>query len=385
MEIDHIHFYVKDATAQRDWFVDCLGFEAIASFTHTDTHTELIQSGLVRFALSSPLSVASPVAQYLDRHPPGVADIAFAVEDLASCLDQATAAGAKVLQPIQEQPPSFPPLKWAKIAGWGELSHTLIQRGDPKGAIASLPKEIYPLWTEENIEDSIYFEQKKSSHPNSIPIPNSLYLNIDHFVLNVEKGDLKTAISWYEKVFGFRGQQTFAIQTERSGLHSQVMIYPESSIQFPINEPTSNTSQVQEFLELNRGPGIQHIALKTNHILGTVAQLRKNGVSFIDVPLTYYATLRQRPGFDEGSADWQDIERKKILVDWHPETPNSLLLQTFTQPIFEQPTFFFEVIERRQEAAGFGEGNFQALFEAIEREQLKREEYSPSSPQPNSC
>lgn len=376
MEIDHIHFYVKNATAQRDWFVNCLGFEAIASFTHTDTHTELIQSGLVRFALSSPLSVTSPVAEYLDRHPPGVADIAFTVEDLASCLHQATAAGAKVLQPIQEQPPSFSPLKWAKIAGWGELSHTLIQRGDSPDAIPSLPDPIYPILTDEPLEKSIYSPQNNFHQPTSNPISPSFYLNIDHIVLNVEQGDLKTALSWYENVLGFQGQQTFEIQTKRSGLHSQVMIYPESSIQFPLNEPTSDTSQVQEFLEFNQGPGIQHIALKTNNILGTVAQLRENGVSFIDVPPTYYATLRQRLGFDETSADWQDIERKKILVDWHPETPNSLLLQTFTQPIFEQPTFFFEVIERRQEAAGFGEGNFQALFEAIEREQLKREEYS---------
>ncbi|WP_254563337.1 4-hydroxyphenylpyruvate dioxygenase [Oscillatoria sp. HE19RPO] len=376
MEIDHIHFYVKDATAQRDWFVDCLGFEAVASFTHTDTHTELIQSGLVRFALSSPLSVASPVAEYLDRHPPGVADIAFAVEDLASCLDQAASAGAKVLQPLQEQPPSFSPLKSAKIAGWGELSHTLIQRGDSPDAIPSFPDPTYPILTDETLKKSIYSPQNFFPQPTSNPVSDSLYLNIDHFVLNVKKGDLKTALSWYEKVFGFQGQQTFDIQTERSGLHSQVMIYPESSIQFPINEPTSDTSQVQEFLEINRGPGIQHIALKTNHILGTVAQLRKNGVSFIDVPPTYYATLRQRLGFDEGSAEWQDIQRKKILVDWPPETPHSLLLQTFTQPIFEQPTFFFEVIERREEAAGFGEGNFQALFEAIEREQLKREEDS---------
>lgn len=376
MEIDHIHFYVKDATAQRDWFVDCLGFEAVASFTHTDTHTELIQSGFVRFALSSPLSVASPVAEYLDRHPPGVADIAFAVQDLASCLHQATAAGAKVLQPIQEQPPSFPPLKWAKIAGWGELSHTLIQRVDSPDAIVSFSDQIYPILTHETFEKFIYSTPKNFPTPTSTPLSQSLYLNIDHFVLNVESGDLKTALSWYERVFGFQGQQTFDIQTERSGLHSQVMIYPQSSIQFPINEPTSNTSQVQEFLEINQGPGIQHIALKTNHILGTVAQLRENGVSFIDVPPTYYATLRQRLGFDERSAEWQDIQRKKILVDWHPETPYSLLLQTFTQPIFEQPTFFFEVIERRQEAAGFGEGNFQALFEAIEREQLKREEHS---------
>ncbi|MCT7983635.1 4-hydroxyphenylpyruvate dioxygenase [Laspinema sp. A4] len=372
MEIDHIHFYVKDATAQRDWFVNCLGFEAIASFTHSETHTELIQSGLVRFALSSPLSVASPVAEYLDRHPPGVADIAFAVQDLASCLDQAAVAGAKVLQPIQENPLSFNPLKWAKIAGWGELSHTLIQRCPPGDATKTgrIYTEIYPFWTEEYNENSIYDQGNFLPAPN--PLGNSLYLNIDHFVLNVEKGDLKPALTWYETILGFKGQQTFDIQTERSGLHSQVMIYPNSLIQFPINEPTSNTSQVQEFLELNRGPGIQHIALKTTDILRTIAQLRENGVSFIDVPSTYYATLRQRLGFDEESAEWQEIQRKKILVDWHLETPDSLLLQTFTQPIFEQPTFFFEVIERREGAAGFGEGNFQALFEAIEREQLKR-------------
>ncbi len=372
MEIDHIYFYVEDATAQREWFVDCLGFEAIASFTHSYTRTELIQSGLVRFAISSPLSVASPVAEYLDRHPPGVADIAFAVQDLESCLRQAVTAGAKVLQPMQQQQ-SHHPLKWAKIAGWGELSHTLIQRHHSchPGDNRKIPDEIYPFGIEDNINNTMGYE-KINSPPSNSP-SNSLYIEVDHFVLNVEKGDLESALFWYEKVLGFQRKQTFEIHTERSGLQSQVMIAPDSQIQFPINEPTSETSQIQEFLELNQGPGIQHIALRTNNILGTVAQLCENGVSFIDVPSTYYLGLRQRLGFDEDSAEWQEIQQQKILVDWHPESPDSLLLQTFTQPIFEQPTFFFEVIERRREAVGFGEGNFKALFEAIEREQLKRE------------
>jgi 4-hydroxyphenylpyruvate dioxygenase len=406
MEIDHIHFYVEDAKAQRDWFVDYLGFQAIASITHSHTHTELIQSGLVRFALSSPRCMQSPIAKYLDRHPPGVADIAFAVQDLESCLHQATIAGAKVLQPPQEQR-GFPyPLKWAKISGWGELNHTLIQQNhppcqnprldqpnwmDPEKLSPPVPlihphfKTSYPIrifgecfGIEDSIENFISYKKNTPSPLN--PLNSNFYLNIDHFVLNVEKGDLKSALSWYKKTLGFEGRQTFNIQTNRSGLHSQVMIHPESSVQFPINEPTSGTSQIQEFLALNRGPGIQHIALGTSNIVKTVHQLRRNHVRFIDVPPTYYETLRQRLGFDENSAEWQEIEKQQILADWHPDSPNSLLLQTFTQPIFEQPTFFFEVIERRQQAAGFGKGNFKALFEAIEQEQLKREGQHLQSP-----
>ena len=120
--------------------------------------------------------------------------------------------------------------------------------------------------------------------------------------------------------------------------------------------------------------------MQTDDIVAAIAQLRQRGLSLLSVPKTYYTQLQQRPGFDPSATDWQAVTKQQILVDWQPEVSPALLLQTFTQPIFKQPTFFFEVIERQvyrrngqaQQAQGFGEGNFRALFEAVEREQLKR-------------
>jgi 4-hydroxyphenylpyruvate dioxygenase len=192
-------------------------------------------------------------------------------------------------------------------------------------------------------------------------------------VLNVATGDLERALRWYEDVLGFQRQQTFMIQTDQSGLRSQVLVHPISGVQFPINEPTSANSQIQEFLDVNQGSGIQHIALQTPQIVKAIAQLRNLGLSFLPIPPTYYTQLRlSHPKLPLSASEFEEITAQQILVDWQDKSTNALLLQTFTQPIFEQPTFFFELIERRQGAQGFGEGNFRALFEAIEREQLKR-------------
>lgn len=359
MEIDRIHFYVEDAIAQRDWFVCYLGFEAIASFSDIHTRTEVVKSGSICFCLSSPLCAESPVAEYFQRHPAGVVDVTFAVNNLEAVLQKATAAGAKVLQPLQEKKSTEGRMQWAKIGGWGELSHTLIERNGETG-------ELYPVGDGEKPAEFITYNTNNKN-------TDSFYFKIDHLVLNVKRGDLEPALSWYEKTLGFQRQQTFDIQTERSGLHSQVMVHPEGGVQLPINEPTSDNSQIQEFLDANRGSGIQHIALGTQDILATVAQLRKRGLSFIEVPPKYYVNVRKRLGFSEVSAEWEAIAAQQILVDWHAEAPESLLLQTFTQPIFKEPTLFFEAIERRLAAQGFGEGNFRALFEAVEREQIKRE------------
>jgi 4-hydroxyphenylpyruvate dioxygenase len=191
-------------------------------------------------------------------------------------------------------------------------------------------------------------------------------------VLNVAAGDLERAAAWYKNTLDFESKQTFKIQTDRSALHSQVMVSSNSSVQLPINEPASPHSQIQEFLDVNRGPGIQHIALNTPNIVQAIAQLRPRGLSLLPVPPSYYTQLQQRQGLPLSAVELQEIAQEQILVDWDNTTPQALLLQTFTQPIFGQPTFFFELIERRFQARGFGEGNFRALFEAIEREQFKR-------------
>ena len=371
MEIDHVHFYVEDAQRSRDWFVRTLSFQAVASGANQHTHTEVVKSGPIYLILSSPLSPASPVDQFLRSHPAGVADLAFQVPHLEIVVAKALAQGAKLLQPIQQMQQAQGCCKWAKIAAWGDMSHTLIERS---GVTPVLPSAEL-AWNREAVPSHIATPISTRSDTPGIPL-----IGIDHVVLNVATGDLEPAVTWYQNVLGLQPQQSFAIQTNRSGLRSQVMVHPSGKVQLPINEPGSANSQIQEFLDVNRGPGVQHIALRTTNIVQTIAQLRNLGVSFLEVPSTYYLQLQQRYGRDLPDADWQAIADQQILVDWQDDDAPAMLLQTFTQPIFGQPTFFFEVIERQvrclngqsKQAQGFGEGNFRALFEAIEREQLKR-------------
>lgn len=353
MDIDHVHFYVEDARLTRDWFVNTLGFSGIGSHESKHTCIEVVQSGSIYFVLSSALNQYSPVAQFLSLQAPGVADLALRVANLDDVLDQAIAAGAKVLQPIRTYADHQGQLRVAKIQGWGRLQHSLIER-----------LGITPLLF--------------GSHPKLLPsvpdfsILGSLFQRIDHVVLNVAERDLAVAIAWYVRILGLQSDRSFAIKTERTALRSRVLVHPHGSVQFPINEPASADSQIQEFLDINRGPGIQHIALATTNILSAIAQLRQSGVRFLDTPPAYYQNLSQRLPNLPISVDLEPLALHQILVDWQPERPEAVLLQIFTQPIFHQPTFFLEVIERRLQAQGFGEGNFLALFEAMEQEQIKR-------------
>lgn len=383
MKIAHIHFYVEDANASRDWFVNHMGFQALASNTSPHTHTTVVKSGTIYIVLSSPLTSASPVAQFLLIHPPGVADISFVVSDLEGVMERAVAKGVKVLQPVQQQPIAQGRWKWAKISAWGSLSHTLIEgRFADALRLVSVGDRIcnIPLLSEFSDSDvtTDFFSPTQSCELSAsnlrLAIADSGFFSaIDHVVLNVSAGDLERALSWYEDVLGFRRKQAFTIQTDRSGLHSQVMIHPDTGVQFPINEPASVNSQIQEFLNVNQGPGVQHIALHTPRIVQAIARLRHLGLSFLPMPKSYYTQLQlNHPNLPLLVAELEEIAVQEILVDWHDNSTQALLLQTFTQPIFKEPTFFFELIERRQEAQGFGEGNFRALFEAIEREQMKR-------------
>ncbi|MEH2231768.1 MAG: 4-hydroxyphenylpyruvate dioxygenase [Nostoc sp.] len=347
MKIDRIHFYVEDAKVWRDWFVRHLGFQAVTDrISSFHTCTEVVKNGDVCFFLSSPLLPTSPVAEFLRQYPPGVADVAFAVEDVEGAIALAQKHGATILQPIQERQVGTALIKCGKIAAWGGLTHTLIER-------------------------SSVFEKGPMTNDNT-------FTAIDHIVLNVAVGELDRAVAWYEKILDFQPQQAFKIKTNRSALHSKVMVSRNGSVQLPINEPASKNSQIQEFLDVNRGPGIQHIALRTTNLVNAIAKFRASGLSLLSVPQTYYSQLKQRPGLTLSSLELEAIAQQEILVDWQEYTSLEegntapLLLQIFTQPIFEQPTFFFEFIERRFQAQGFGEGNFRALFEAIESEQIKR-------------
>ena len=193
---------------------------------------------------------------------------------------------------------------------------------------------------------------------------------IDHVVGNVEKGKLDDWVRFYGEVLGFGQLVHFddsQIATEYSALMSTV-VWDGSKIVMPINEPADGKkkSQIQEYVDTYDGPGVQHIALRTDDIVATVQALRDRGVRFMTVPETYYDEAKERlAGFD---LPWDELQRLNILAD---KDFDGYLLQIFTETITDRPTVFFEIIERRG-AKGFGEGNFKALFEAIERDQDRR-------------
>jgi 4-hydroxyphenylpyruvate dioxygenase len=196
---------------------------------------------------------------------------------------------------------------------------------------------------------------------------------VDHCVGNVEEGDMDKYVEYYAQTMGFYNMLHFTdqdISTEYSALMSKVMANGDEKIKFPINEPAEGKkkSQIEEYLEFYRGPGVQHIALATNDIISTVRELRRRGVEFLHVPDTYYDrdVLTDRVGHINESID--DLEELGILVD---RDPDGYLLQIFTKPVQDRPTVFYEIIQR-EGARSFGAGNFKALFEAIEREQARR-------------
>ncbi len=348
MKIDHVHFYTRNAARTRDWFIQNVGFKAIGNCINQHTHTEIIVLNSCFLVFSSPLTSASPVAEYLNSHPCGVVDIAFRVKDLAGIINRSRCLGIKLLQKIQLDQSSQGSFKSARIAGWNDLQHTLIEvRDDYDYCLPNLQIERYAT----------------ASHFQSH------ITNIDHVVLNVAQGKLNLAVKLYQALFKFQVQQSFDIQTSKSGLISQALIDDAGKVQFNINEPTSANSQIQEFIDLNGGSGIQHLALRSQNLIADVARMQGQ-LPFLSVPQAYYSKLQT--SLPLSVEEQQAIAEQQILVDSDRHNPQSLLMQIFTQPIFEQPTFFLEFIERRQEAQGFGQGNFKALFEAVEKEQENR-------------
>jgi 4-hydroxyphenylpyruvate dioxygenase len=338
MKIDHIHFYVEDAAQTRDWLIQKMGFQSYGRAINTETHTEFVGNSAVQFRVSSPLSETSLVANYLASHPAGVADVAFRVDDLDGFLAK---QADRNLQIISESIGNAQGERQVAIQGWGDLQHTLVEdRHAPETT---------------TVHDAIF--------------------GIDHVVLNVHRQQLSAATQWYRDLFDLQVQQSFEIQTDRSGLYSNALIDRTGQIQFNINEPSTANSQIQTFLDSNGGSGIQHIALSTANIFQIVEFMRSQDLAFLPIPPSYYQKLQERAihtsNFPFTPLEWQALKESEILLDWSTAQAEALLMQIFTQPVFDAPTFFFEIIERRSQAQGFGEGNFLALFEAIEQEALR--------------
>lgn len=192
-------------------------------------------------------------------------------------------------------------------------------------------------------------------------------VNIDHLTHNVFKGNMDRWADFYINLFNFREIRFFNIEGQMTGLFSRAMCSPCDLIKIPLNESKDDISQIEEFLHDYNGEGIQHIALSTRNIYHTVPALRQQGIPFLSVPDTYYEMIADRIPWQQEPID--DLRREQILIDGEKDLKQGLLLQIFTENLFGP--VFFEIIQRKGNQ-GFGEGNFQALFEAIERDQIRR-------------
>lgn len=364
MFIDHIHFYVQDALKTRNWLIEKMGFKHLTQHQNYHTHTEIVTNYCsIFFVISSPINSVSPVYNYLNNHPDGVVDVAFRVEDIDLIMNNKNYEKTTFTKQLKSCLLPEGEIKFTTIKGWKSLNHTLIENKTNTPFVAILP-----------------FLEKENKNSLYLPIDQNLVktnadnnlTSIDHIVLNVNRGELLSAVKFYQRIFNFKILQTFDIKTDNSGLYSQALIAPKNNFYFNINEPTSGNSQIQAFIDINKGSGIQHIALKSNNIIKTVRRMCRQKLPFLEVASNYYQNLKQKlkneliPIIDIKKI--KDIEDLNILIDWQNNNHDSLLMQIFTKPIFNQPTFFFELIERRQKAEGFGAGNFQALFEIVEQE-----------------
>jgi 4-hydroxyphenylpyruvate dioxygenase len=278
--------------------------------------------------------------------------IALGVPDVEHAYREATARGARGVAEPHELTDDTGSVKVATITAYGDTLHTFVERGDYAGAF--LPGYA-----------------PRGDGIGKAGAEDTMLLAVDHIVGNVELGHMNEWVSFYERVFGMTEMIHFtdeAISTEYSALMSKVVADGNGRVKFPINEPAEGKrkSQIDEYLDFYEGAGAQHIAMATRDIVGTVAELRNRGIEFLKTPDSYYEDVPARVG--EIEEDLEDLRRQGILVDRDDE---GYLLQIFTKPIGDRPTMFFEIIERHG-ARGFGEGNFKALFEAIEREQALR-------------
>lgn len=351
--IDHVELYVGNATQAAYWFTHALGFRhsAYAGLETgvRDRSSHVLQQGRIRFVLTAPLLGTSEIARHVAAHGDGVRVIALSVPDAEHAYRYAVQHGARGVREPWEESDGDGSVRMATIATYGETLHTFVERDGYAGA----------------------FLPGYNAAEGGADGDTGLLAGIDHVVGNVELGRLDEWVGYYERVFGMTEMLHFTdrdISTEYSALMSKVMADGKGRVKFPINEPAEGKrkSQIEEYLEYYGGPGAQHIALATTDIVATVKELRERGVRFLATPESYYEELPGRIGeIDENIADLRELG---ILADRDDE---GYLLQIFTQTIGDRPTVFLEVIERHG-ARGFGEGNFKALFEAIEREQERR-------------
>lgn len=338
--IDHLEFTVDSFASPTVKLFGTLGF----SKTAENSDSRLYTQGQVRFLVKSSTDENKLARKYFKNHGEGVSKISFRVDSVEKALDVTLKNGAKLVTDIRIEETAAGVTKTASIQGFGDVVNEFVERPDA---------EFRPGM------------KKLDSDPGARPLHMKVS-RIDHLTNNVPKGQMDHWVEFYKRTYGFIETRYFDIKGSKTGLNSKVVQLADNSIIIPINEPEveNGKSQIQEFLDLHKGPGVQHIALMTPDIISTVGELRGRDVKFLKVPDTYYEDIPKRPFTVTENID--DLRRLNLLADGDKE---GYLLQIFSDTYIGP--LFFEYIQRKHHW-GFGNGNFQALFDAIERDQMSR-------------
>jgi len=355
---DYVEFYVGNAKQSAHFYKTAFGFQSYAyqglETGSRDSVSYVLKQDKIKLVLTTPLNSKSSINDHIVKHGDGVKVIALWVDDARKSYQETIKRGARSYMEPMVRNDEHGEFIEAGIYTYGETVHMFIERKNYKGVF----KPGFVPWTSDYNPESVGLKY------------------IDHMVGNVGWNQMNTWVKWYEDVMGFVNFLSFddkQIHTEYSALMSKVMSNGNGRIKFPINEPAKavKKSQIEEYLDFYEGSGVQHIAVATNDIIKTVAQLKSRGVEFLPPPpQAYYDGIPERLGehMDIMNEDIKELQKLSILVDADEE---GYLLQIFTKPVEDRPTLFFEIIQRMG-ARGFGAGNFKALFESIEREQANR-------------
>ncbi|XP_020785865.1 4-hydroxyphenylpyruvate dioxygenase isoform X1 [Boleophthalmus pectinirostris] len=363
LRFHHITFWVGNAKQAASFYCDKMGFEPLA-YKGLETGSREVAAHVIRqdkimLVFESALNPGNKeMGAHLIKHGDGVKDIAFQVEDCDFLIKTAKERGATVVKEPWVEEDSHGKVKYAMVQTYGDTTHTFVEYLGPyKGLF--LPGFKEPLFKDPLLQ--------------KLP-PGGLRF-IDHIVGNQPDDQMVPISDWYQKCLLFHRFWSIddkQIHTQFSSLRSIVVTNYEETIKMPINEPAQGKkkSQIQEYVDYNGGPGVQHIALNTSNIIETIVNLRARGMEFLAAPDTYYDTLREKlqSAKIKVKEDLNRLQELKILVDFDDK---GYLLQIFSKPVQDRPTLFLEVIQRYNHY-GFGAGNFKSLFEAIEKDQDAR-------------
>ena len=350
---DYVHHYVGNAKASAFYYATLFGFQ-IKGYQGPETGVRdrvsyLLHPNDLMFLITAGLDPERQIQKWVAQHGDGVAEFSMRVEDPQSALDHAAAKGARVVIPCQDHEDHLGTFTSGSMQVYGDTLLTLLDRRRYRGLMP----------------DYVPYEGPQ------FPIMATGLIAVDHIVGNVPEGEMNQWAQFFEDVLDF---ETFIhfdkgdISTQYSALVSKVVRSKNKTVKLPINEPAEGLkkSQIEEYLDTNFGSGVQHVAIQAADIIQSIDQLTKNGVAFIPTPETYYDVVADRLAAIR--EDREEVRRLGILID---KEGDGYLLQLFTQPLGDRPTLFFEIIQR-EGSEGFGQNNFQSLFESIEQEQAKR-------------